>query len=155
MTFDTALGLLDFKFNPATFEHDFNVWETIKTKYERQSCVPSPDGVIVATLLNKTAGVLQHHLRLNARELANLSQVRGVILEYHRSRLLMNPLVQTSANAAFQGGSHASPYGQWCLSGSLADRKRKRRKKRKRKEGKRNRKGLFEVAGTLKTKVQK
>ena len=28
--------LLDFKFNPATFEQDFNVWETIKSRYERQ-----------------------------------------------------------------------------------------------------------------------
>eukprot|EP00439_Symbiodinium_sp_Y106_P028090 s5340_g3.t1 len=29
--------LLDFKFNPATFEQDVNVWETIKSRYERQS----------------------------------------------------------------------------------------------------------------------
>ena len=29
--------LLDFKFNPATFEQNVNVWETIKSRYERQS----------------------------------------------------------------------------------------------------------------------
>ncbi|OLQ08085.1 hypothetical protein AK812_SmicGene8412 [Symbiodinium microadriaticum] len=34
-------------------------------------------------------------------------QVREVILEYHRSRLLMNPVAQTSANATFQGGASA------------------------------------------------
>ena len=99
--------LLDFKFNPATFEQDFNVWETIKTRYERQSGVPLPDGVLVATLLNKTTGALQQHLRLNARTLQTYAQVREVILEYHRSRLLMNPVAQTSANATFQGGASA------------------------------------------------
>ena len=93
--------LLDFKFNPATFEQDFNVWETIKTRYERQSGVPLPDGVLVATLLNKTTGALQQHLRLNARTLQTYAQVREVIREYHRSRLLMNPVAQTSANATF------------------------------------------------------
>ena len=37
--------LLDFKFNTATFEQ---VWEAIKTRYERQSGQPLPDGVFVA-----------------------------------------------------------------------------------------------------------
>ena len=99
--------LLDFRFNPSTFEQDFNVWETIKTKYERQSGQALPDGVLVATLLNKTTGALQQHLRLNARALQTYAQVREVILEYHRSRLLMNPVAQTSANATFQGGTSA------------------------------------------------
>ena len=99
--------LLDFKFNPATFAQDFNVWETIKSRYERQSGVPLPDGALVATLLNKTTGALQQHLRLNARTLQTYAQVPEVILEYHRSRLLMNPVAQTSANATFQGGASA------------------------------------------------
>ena len=42
--------LLDFKFNPATFEQDFNVWGTIKSRYERQSGQPLPDGVLVQVL---------------------------------------------------------------------------------------------------------
>ena len=66
-----------------------------------------PDGVLVATLLNKTTGALQQHLRLNAQTLATYAQVREVILEYHRSRLLMNPVAQTSANATFAGGASA------------------------------------------------
>ena len=73
-TRSTALltQLLDFKFNPSTFEQDFNVWETIKVKYENQTGQALPDGVLVATLLNKTTGALQQHLRLNARTFANL-----------------------------------------------------------------------------------
>ena len=66
-----------------------------------------PDGVLVATLLNKTTGALQQHMRLNARTLHTYAQVREVILENHRSRLFMNPVAQTSANAAFQGGASA------------------------------------------------
>ena len=99
--------LLDFKFNPATFEQDINVWETIKSRYERQPGQPLPDGVLVATLLNKTKGPWQQHFRLNAQTLATYAQVREVIPEYHRSRLLMNPVAQTSANATFAGGASA------------------------------------------------
>ena len=51
--------LLDFRFNPATFEQDFNTWETLKMKYERQTGAELPDSVLVATLLNKTGGALQ------------------------------------------------------------------------------------------------
>ena len=51
--------------NPATVEQDFSVWVTIEARYERQSGTPSPDGVLVATLLN--IGALQQHLSLNAR----------------------------------------------------------------------------------------
>ena len=58
-------------------------------------------------MLSKTTVVLQQHLRLNARNLQTYAQVREVILEYHRSRRLMNPVGQTSAIAAFQGGSQA------------------------------------------------
>ena len=46
--------LLDFRFNPATFEQDFNTWETLKVKYERQTGAELLDGVLVATSLNKT-----------------------------------------------------------------------------------------------------
>ena len=81
--------LLDFKCNPATFEHDFNTWETIKVKYERQTGTKPPDSVLVATLLNKTTGALQQHLRLNARSLTTYTQIRDVIVEYFRSRRIL------------------------------------------------------------------
>ena len=116
--------LLDFKFNPAAFEQDLNVWETIKTRYERQSGQPLPDGVLVATLPKKTTGALQQRLRLNARTLQTDAQVREVILEYHRSRLLMNPVIQTAANATFQGGA-AAPMDIGALAAALTEHEAK------------------------------
>ena len=76
---------LDFRFNPQTSE-DFNTWETIKVKYERQTGTALPDSVLVATLLKKTSGGLQTHLRLNARTLTTYEQIRVTITEYHQSR---------------------------------------------------------------------
>ena len=49
-----------------------------------------PDSVLVATLLNKTAGAaLQQHLRLNARSLNTYAQIKDVIVEYFRSRHIL------------------------------------------------------------------
>ena len=81
--------LLDFKFNPATFEADFNNWESVKVKYERQTGTELPDGVLVASLLNKTTGALQQHLRLNARSLNTYAQIKDVIVKYFRSRHIL------------------------------------------------------------------
>ena len=94
--------LLDFRFNPATFEQDFNTWETLKVKYDRQTDAELPDGVLVATLLNKTSGALQQHLRLNARTLQTYQQTRDTIVEYFRSKLIL-----TSANSSSHGGGPA------------------------------------------------
>ena len=90
--------LLDFRFNPQTFEQDFNTWETIKVKYERQTGTALPDSVLVATLLNKTSGALQTHLRLNARTLTTYEQIRATIIEYHQSRQIL-----TGASSSNQG----------------------------------------------------
>ena len=81
--------LLDFRFNPQTFEQDFNTWETIKVKYEKQTGTALPDSVLVATLLNKTSGELQTHLRLSARTLTTYEEIRTTILEYHQSRHIL------------------------------------------------------------------
>ena len=56
----------DFKFDSNTSEHDFNIWETIKARYESQTGQAIPDSMLVATLLNKTTGPLQQRLRPNA-----------------------------------------------------------------------------------------
>ena len=77
--------LLDSKLSPATFESDFNTWETIQNRYEQQVGTPLPDGVLVAPLLNKTTGALQQHLRPNARTL----QTRDTIVEHFRSKQLI------------------------------------------------------------------
>ena len=89
--------LLDFKFNPQTFEQDFNTWETIKVKYEKPTGTALPDSVLVATLLNKTSGVLQTHLRLNARTLTTYEQIRATIIEYHQSRHILTGATSSSS----------------------------------------------------------
>ena len=67
--------LIDFKFNPQTFEQDFNPWEAIKVKCEKQTGTALPDSVLLATLLNKTGGALQTHLRLNACALTTYEEI--------------------------------------------------------------------------------
>ena len=91
--------LLDFRFNPATIEQDFNAWETLKVKYERQTGSELPDSVLVATLLNQTCGALQQHLWLNARTLQTYQQTRDTIVEYFRSKLIL-----TLVNSSSHGG---------------------------------------------------
>lgn len=81
--------ILDFKFSPQTFEQDFNTWETIKIRYETQTGQAIPDSILVATLLNKTSGPLQQHLRLNAPALATYDQTRNVIVQYYHSRHIL------------------------------------------------------------------
>ena len=81
--------LLDFRFSPQTFEQDFNSWETIKVKYEKQTGTALPDSVLVPTLSNKTSGALQTHLRLNARTLTTYEEIRPTTLKYHQSRHIL------------------------------------------------------------------
>ena len=81
--------ILEWKFNTQTFEQDFNAWETVKSKYEQQTGTPIPDSVLVATLMNKTAGALQQHLRLNAATINTYEQMRNTSVEYFRSRHIL------------------------------------------------------------------
>ena len=78
--------VLEFKFRAEQFEQDFSEWETLKARYERQSGTALPDSILVATLLNKTSGTLQQHLRLNVRSLDTYETVRNVITAYYQSR---------------------------------------------------------------------
>ena len=77
--------ILEWKFNTQTFEQDFNAWETVKAKYEQQTGTPIPDSVLVATLMNKTSGALQQHLRLNAATINTYEQMRNTLVQYFRS----------------------------------------------------------------------
>ena len=90
--------LLDSKLSPATFESDFNTWETIQNRYEQQVGTPLPDGVLVAPLLNKTTGALQQHLRPNARTLQTSQQTRDTIVEHFRSKQLILGANSSSSN---------------------------------------------------------
>ena len=74
--------ILEWKFNTQTFEQDFNAWETVKAKYEQQTGTPIPDSVLVATLMNKTSGALQQHLRLNAATINTYDQMRNTLVQY-------------------------------------------------------------------------
>ena len=78
--------VLEFKFRPDQFEQDYREWETLKARYERQSGTALPDSILVATLLSKTTGALQKHLRLNVRSLDTYETVRNVITAYYQSR---------------------------------------------------------------------
>ena len=99
--------LLDFKFNPATFEQDFNVWK------------PSSQDMNGSQGYLCLMVYLQQHLRLIARTLQTYAQVREAILEYHRSRLLMKPV-------AGQRAGRGAGWGAGCGSGRGAGRGAKR-----------------------------
>ena len=75
--------VLEFKFRNEQFEQDFSEWETLKARYGRQSETALPDSILVATLLNKTSGTLQQHLRLNVRSLETYDTVSNVITAYY------------------------------------------------------------------------
>lgn len=46
--------LLDFRFNPSTFEQDFTTWESIKVKYEHQTGGPLPDEARCSSICDLT-----------------------------------------------------------------------------------------------------
>ena len=52
--------VLEFRFRPDHFEQDYSEWETLKARYEKQTGAALPDNILVATLLNRTIGPLQH-----------------------------------------------------------------------------------------------
>ena len=81
--------ILEWKFNTQTFEQVFNAWETVKAKYKQQTGTPIPDSVLVATLMNKTSGALQQHLRLNAATINTYKQMRNTMVQYFRSRRIL------------------------------------------------------------------
>ena len=68
--------------------------------YEKQTGTELPDGVLVATLLNKTSGPLQQHLGLNARNLTTYEDIRATILEYHQSRHILTGAASSSQGPA-------------------------------------------------------
>ena len=78
--------ILEFKFGTEQFEQDLSEWETLKTKYERQAETALPDSILVTTLLSRTTGTLQQHLKMNVRLLDTYDTVRNVITEYQQSR---------------------------------------------------------------------
>lgn len=91
----------------------------LKNRHERQTQTQLPDSILVATLLNKTTGPLQQHLRLNVRTLDTYDTVRRVIMEYYQSRHVTN--VSKTANgpapmeigAMWRKGKGKKGSGKW------------------------------------------
>ena len=92
--------VLDWNFNTQTLEQDFNAWETVKVRYETLTGTSLPDGALIATLLNKTSGSLQQHLRLNSTSIRMFAQMREVIISYFKSRLMLQNTASTSQGPA-------------------------------------------------------
>ena len=78
--------ILEFKFGTEQFEQELSEWETLKTEYETQAETALPDSILVTTLLSRTTGTLQQHLRMNVRLLDTYETVRNVITAYYQSR---------------------------------------------------------------------
>ena len=78
--------ILEFKFGTEQFEQELSEWETLKTRYETQAETALPDSILVTTLLSRTTGTLQQHLRMNVGLLDTYDTVRNVIAEYQQSR---------------------------------------------------------------------
>ena len=57
--------ILGFSFSDQDFQKDFDRWEDLKKKYERDTKSAIPDSVLIALLVSKTKGPLLTHLRLN------------------------------------------------------------------------------------------
>ena len=57
--------LLTFVFSENDFQNDFDKWEDLKKKYERDTKTSIPDSVLIALLVGKTKGALLTYLRLN------------------------------------------------------------------------------------------
>ena len=78
--------ILEFKFGTEQFEQELSEWETLKTRYARQAETALPDSILVTTLLSRTTGTLQRHLKMNVRLLDTYDTVRNAINAYHQSR---------------------------------------------------------------------
>ena len=79
--------LLEPSFNEAQFEEQFLQWEYDINRYEKDNGTALPDGIKIATLLNKTKGALQQHLQLRAGRITNHNEIRAVILDYYKTML--------------------------------------------------------------------
>ena len=78
--------ILEFEFGTEQFEQELSEWETLKTRYETQAETALPDSILVTTLLSRTTGTLQQHLRMNVRLLDTYETVRNVITAHYQSR---------------------------------------------------------------------
>ena len=82
--------ILGFSFSDQDFQKDFDRWEDLKQKYERDTKSTIPDSVLIALLVSKTKGPLLTHLRLNLAGLTSYQNLRDEILQYHKTVHVLN-----------------------------------------------------------------
>jgi len=82
--------ILSFSFSDTDFAKDFDRWEDLKKRYERDTKSSIPDSVLIALLVSKTKGPLLTHLRLNLAGLKTFQQLREEILQYHKTVHVLN-----------------------------------------------------------------
>ena len=122
-------------------------------KYEKQTGTELLDSVLVATLLNKTSGPLQQHLRLNARTLMTYEEVGATIREYHQSRHILTGAASSSHRGpalmdvgGFKGKKGPGKCGLGCLNGKKGKGKGKGRSKKGNPKGGQNPHVSFHIA---------
>ena len=98
----------------------------MKVRYETLTGTSLPDGVLIATLLNKASGPLQQHLTLNSTSVRTYSQMREVIVSYFRSRLMLHGTA-LSTSASSQGPAPMDVGALKGMKGNFKGNKGKRR----------------------------
>ena len=101
--------VLEFRFRPEHFEQDYSEWETLKARYEKQTGAALPDNILVATLLNRTTGPLQQHLRLNVRTMDSYDTVK----DGERCDYCILP-IETYYEPQDCGHWRTCAHGRWC-----------------------------------------
>ena len=81
--------ILKFRFSDANLEQDLNDWEAEIEKYERGSGQIVSDDVRVGVLMSNTPSKIQEHLQLNTGLDSTYSEVRGIIMNYCKTRQLV------------------------------------------------------------------
>ena len=109
-------AILKPKFNMQSFEDSLASWEEEIQKYEKETTSALSGDVKIAVLMNETSGKLQEHLRLNATNLKQYSEVRDVIINYYKSQ---DTFKKDRCN------------GRWRCLQRKEQRKRQRKRKRK------------------------
>ena len=80
--------ILQWKFTDQNLEQDLNDWEAEIERYEKESTHVVPDDVKVGILMSQSPTDLQKHLQLTTGLQSTFLEVRGIVLNYCKRRLL-------------------------------------------------------------------
>ena len=80
--------ILTWKFTEANLEQDLNDWEAEIEKYDAGSNQNVTDGVKVGVLMSNAPSEIQRHLQLTTGLDSSYSEVRGVTINYCKTRQL-------------------------------------------------------------------